>query len=114
MMRVLKNTWLWFGLTVIVAAAGYFWLVASQPALPSLEGGQDSRPGSIELSSSPTGAEVYLDGSDLKQTTPATIDGVTAGKHSLKLTLSGYQDSTQQVIVAPGHPAQVQTELTAQ
>jgi hypothetical protein len=46
--------------------------------------------GSIEVSSIPSGANVYLDGT-LKGTTPITISGVkTVSVHEVKMTKSGY------------------------
>jgi hypothetical protein len=46
--------------------------------------------GSLEISSVPSGADVYLDGT-LKGTTPMTIHGVKTGlSHEVKMTKSGY------------------------
>jgi hypothetical protein len=114
MMRVLKNTWFWFFLTVAVAASAFFWLVAQQPALPSLEGQSESRPGSIEVLTSPTGAQITLDGKALDQTTPATIDGVSPGKHTIKLSESGFHEATLTVTATPGKVVSAQVELMAQ
>lgn len=113
-MRVLKNTWLWFALTVVVAASAYFWLVAQQPALPSLEGQQETRAGSVQALSSPTGAEITLDGKVLDQTSPAEIDGVKPGTHTVKFTLTGYEEKTVSVVLSPGRTAWAQTELAPQ
>lgn len=50
--------------------------------------------GSISVSSSPSGASVYLDGSYLG-ITPRTITGISIGSHTITVRLTGYQDSSQ-------------------
>ncbi len=51
--------------------------------------------GSISVSSTPSGASVYLDGSGTSLgTTPLVITGVLTGSHDVKLTLATYQDYT--------------------
>lgn len=51
--------------------------------------------GSINVSSTPSGASVYLDGSvDSLGETPLLITGVLTGSHDVKLTLATYQDYT--------------------
>jgi PKD repeat protein len=58
--------------------------------------------GSLQISTNPSGAAIILDGNN-KGTTPATISGLTAGTHSVKLTMSGYYDYSQDsVTVAAG------------
>ena len=54
---------------------------------------------SISVSSTPSGATVYLDGSN-KGTTPLTIPSVSYGSHDLRLTYPGYQDSSNAVTVS--------------
>lgn len=58
--------------------------------------------GIISISSSPSGARVYLDGVDKTVTTPAILTGVSSGSYIVKLALAGYQDATQTVIVTAG------------
>jgi hypothetical protein len=50
--------------------------------------------GSIDVSSSPSGASVYLDGGTSLGITPMMITGVLTGSHDVKLTLATYQDYT--------------------
>jgi hypothetical protein len=49
------------------------------------------------VTSSPAGAEVYLDGVQ-KGTTPVTITGVSTGLHLIRVTLPGYEDYSSRVI----------------
>ncbi len=57
--------------------------------------------GDIMIYSSPAGASILID--DVYYgTTPGKVIGFPVGSHILLLTLSGYQDNTQTVIVGPG------------
>lgn len=48
--------------------------------------------GSVKITSSPSGAKIYFDGSLIGQRTPVIVKGVRHGKsHSIKLELDGYQ-----------------------
>ena len=53
----------------------------------------------VSVSSTPSGASVYLDGTN-KGTTPLTIPSVTYGTHTLRITYPGYQDSSNPVTVS--------------
>jgi hypothetical protein len=66
--------------------------------------------GSIAISSSPNGAEVYLD-NVYQGITPMNIDSVTPGIHSLLLNLNGYQDYSSQIQVVAGQTTQVSATL---
>jgi|GEM_PF-810713 len=57
--------------------------------------------GSIDLTSSPTGASIYLDGT-LKGTTPLVIDELDVGNHKLILKKDGYTDWTRTAKVTNG------------
>ena len=57
--------------------------------------------GTIEVSSTPTGAEVYVDNL-FKGYTPATLTGISAGQHEVLLKYTGYVDYTQAVVVGSG------------
>jgi hypothetical protein len=67
--------------------------------------------GNIHLVSTPAGAEIWLDGNDLGAVTPATVQGVPAGAHAVKLTLANYQDWTNNVQVTAGQTAEVNATL---
>lgn len=44
--------------------------------------------GSIEITSNPSGAKIYLDGKDTGKITPYTLKNVSAGNHIIEVTLS--------------------------
>jgi PKD repeat protein len=48
--------------------------------------------GTLDLSSIPPGAVITIDTQDQGKVTPQIIQNIPVGTHSLKLTLSGYQD----------------------
>jgi PKD repeat protein len=48
--------------------------------------------GTLDLSSIPPGAEIIIDSTYQGKVTPQIIKNIPVGTHSLKLTLSGYQD----------------------
>jgi hypothetical protein len=66
--------------------------------------------GSIAVSSIPSGASIYLDGS-YQSTTPYTITNVQAGSHTVTLKLSGYQDWSTTVNVVARQTSPVSTPL---
>ncbi|MDG6256038.1 MAG: PEGA domain-containing protein [Methanomicrobiaceae archaeon] len=67
--------------------------------------------GSIDVSSSPWGAEVYVDGL-YKGKTPVTVRNVPAGTHEVILSKSGYADATQEVTVTADASVSVKRTLT--
>jgi hypothetical protein len=68
--------------------------------------------GSIEITSSPSGAKIYLD-SVYVGITPYTIDDVSPGYHMVLISKSGYGDWSERVIVKSGTTIQVNTDLDA-
>jgi hypothetical protein len=66
--------------------------------------------GSISVTSTPSGASVYLDGSP-KGKTPKTITGVSAGAHTIKLSKSGYNDDTRKISVKTGKTFSINANL---
>lgn len=66
--------------------------------------------GSISVSSDPIGAKVTLDG-ESSGTTPVTLSGVTAGSHTVKITLSGYSDYSAAISVVGGEDTPLKATL---
>lgn len=62
--------------------------------------------GSLRVSSSPSGAEVYVD-EIYRGYTPLTVGSLSTGRHTVRLQLSGYQDSTRTVDISPGSEAAI-------
>jgi Zn-dependent protease len=57
--------------------------------------------GTMIIDSSPSDASIYIDGS-LKGTTPFTSNTITAGDHTVTLTMTGYEKFITTVTVPPG------------
>ncbi len=68
--------------------------------------------GSISFASTPSGADIYLDGTLQTAKTPATITNVSAGSHTYTIRLTGYNDATGTVTVVAGQTASVSVTLT--
>jgi len=76
--------------------------------------GQAPATGSVSVSSTPTGARIYLDGADTGYTTPRIINSVTVGTHAVRCTLAGYNDQTQSATVSAGKTSTVKMTLVRQ
>ncbi|MDD1654369.1 MAG: PEGA domain-containing protein, partial [Methanomicrobiales archaeon] len=61
--------------------------------------------GSVEVTSTPVGAKVYLDSVDSGKVTPCTLTAVAAGDHTVTAKLTGYTDATDTVTVEDGETA---------
>lgn len=66
--------------------------------------------GSIDFSSSPSGASIYVDGS-YKGTTPETVDELEEGSYKIILRKSGYNDWGKVVRVTEGDTSEVDAVL---
>ncbi|RXE56198.1 hypothetical protein ABH15_08595 [Methanoculleus taiwanensis] len=72
-------------------------------------------PGYISVSSSPTGASVSVDGVYQGQTSATqalVVSGVTAGSHTVTLSLSGYQEYSTSVTVQSGTTTPINAAMT--
>lgn len=67
--------------------------------------------GSLRVTSSPSGVEVYID-EIYRGYTPITIGSLSSGRHAVRLHLSGYQDYTRNVDVPAGSEAYFSASLT--
>lgn len=66
--------------------------------------------GSLTISSSPSGARIYIDDIDsgyATSITGATIPNITQGSHTYKLTLTGYKDATGTFNITAGQTTTV-------
>jgi len=68
--------------------------------------------GSLSVSSSPSGAAIYLDNRDTGIKTDATLEDLSTGEHTLVLKLEGYEDLEETVSVEEGETTGVSFELT--
>ncbi len=68
--------------------------------------------GSVYVSSLPSGADVWIDGSYIGRT-PVLIDGLRTGKHSLTVTKTGWKVEEIDSEIAPGATTPAWVQLTA-
>lgn len=74
-------------------------------ANPTMSGGDSGATGEVMVYSSPTGASILIDGVYCG-TTPGKVNGVPAGNHILRLTMSGYYDYEGSIYVVEGETSQ--------
>jgi hypothetical protein len=67
--------------------------------------------GAINLTSTPSGAKIYLD-DKYQGITPQTLSNLEPGTYQLRLTKSGYQDWQQEVTVSPDKTIEIFVNLT--
>ena len=67
--------------------------------------------GSVQISSNPSGAAIYLDGADTGNVTPHTLQSVSAGSHIVLLIKEGYLYFEEGITVTGGQTAVVNPEL---
>jgi hypothetical protein len=68
--------------------------------------------GSIQVSSTPQGAKIFLDGTDTMKVTNSTLDSVEAGSHIVRISLDDYANYEETVTVTAGETAIVNVQLT--
>jgi hypothetical protein len=66
--------------------------------------------GSLYVTSSPVGAQVYVDGV-YRGSSPTTVGSLSQGTHTVLLSLSGYQDSTRTVSINTGLTTAISANL---
>ncbi len=67
-------------------------------------------PGAVTITTTPTGATVFIDNKDCGKTTPCTITGIRTGSHSITLRVDKYHDATSSIHISPG--AHINATLT--
>jgi sugar lactone lactonase YvrE len=102
-----KIPWLLIaGVAVIGGALAYLLLGGSD----SIE--EEVSAGSIQVNSSPSGAKIFLDGSDTGQMTDTTLTGIVPGSHAVEVVKEGYVDYEETVSVTSGQTARVDASLS--
>jgi PKD repeat protein len=66
--------------------------------------------GSLVVITDPPGAEIYLDG-NFKGLSPVTIQGLSAGLHTILLTMQEYTDNSTTIIITAGQTQKYTTGL---
>ncbi|MCX6582621.1 MAG: Ig-like domain-containing protein [Candidatus Aminicenantes bacterium] len=72
---------------------------------------KSSKTGSINVTSNPDKAAIWLDNVNTGKVTNTELKGITPGSHTVKLVLAGYQDFIKTVTVERGKVAQVEATL---
>jgi hypothetical protein len=67
--------------------------------------------GSLYVTSVPTGADLFVDGSG-RGTTPRTVSGLSPGSHTVKVSKAGYQDYTTTVTISDSVTTNLDVPLT--
>ena len=67
--------------------------------------------GSITITSFPSGADVYIDGSSYRGITPVIFSGLTTGSHTIRISYSGYNDYSTTATVYAGQTTKVTGSL---
>lgn len=67
--------------------------------------------GSLTVATSPIGATIFIDGVQ-RGISPATIPGLSPGRHTLSLKLDGYEDLSAPVTVIAGQTSTYTLDLT--
>ena len=68
--------------------------------------------GSIEITTNPPGAKIFLDGIDTGYITPYTLSNVLTGTHTIKLTLTNYSNYSSVMNVTAHQTAKLSLNLT--
>lgn len=63
---------------------------------------QPAEKGTIQFTSSPTGAQIYLD-SQFRGTTPSTLTGIEPGNHTVEFRYTNYQSWSNVMVVSSGN-----------
>lgn len=67
--------------------------------------------GDISFTSTPSGANIYLDEIDQQLTTPTTLTSISPGAHTYRLTLSGHNDCNGSTTVTSGSTSNVHCDM---
>lgn len=110
-----KHRWFIWTIVIIlvtgVALLAYVYItgINMEAEIPIISG-VISKKGTIDITSDPAGAKIFLDDVDTGKTTYDTITTKT-GTHTIKLTLEGYKDYVQEVEVKRGKIIEVSAIL---
>ncbi len=89
------------GVTIVVLVL--LAIYAGYQLLPGLLAPDKPKVVTAEVTSTPSGAEIFLDGTDTGKKTPAKLEALALGSnHSVKLTLAGFDDVTEALNVPMG------------
>jgi len=81
-------------------------------AVPPMGPGPELLPGSISVSSSPSGARVTIDGCNWIDNTPCKTPDLPLGNYTIRVSLEGYQEWSKTVEVKFNETSYVNATLT--
>ena len=92
-----RASWTVVGLLLLALVGGAvaFWMAPR---------GAATGPGSIALTSEPTGAAIYIDGNRRSERTPATLGELPLGRYEVRLTAEGFAPFTDTVELTTNAP----------
>jgi len=79
-------------------------------ALREVQVGLKSLPGSLEISSDPLGATVFLNSKEIGKT-PLKLDTIAEGQYSIGMRLKNFKDWAQRIQIQSGQLSEVKTKL---
>ncbi|EHQ35698.1 DUF3344 domain-containing protein [Methanoplanus limicola] len=68
--------------------------------------------GSVSVSSEPSGAKIYLDGTDTGKITDSELEEILVGEHTVSVSLGGYEPSSKEITVDEDETTDVSFTLT--
>ena len=86
--------------------------IAEPPVAPPVNDPVPEAPGSIKITSEPSGAIIWLDGKNTGKKTPEILENITPGKHAVRLSLDGYTEYKGNITVPSGRSASLNRALT--
>ncbi len=84
----------------------------AQPAEKGTNPKEAATVGTVQVATTPDGADVYADG-EFVGNAPATLK-LSAGKHTVKVTLVGYKDWSREISVSAGSAQELAATLERQ
>lgn len=81
-------------------------------AVVKLQAKFQPKPARLDVSTTPTGAQIYVDGK-ARGLTPKVVNGIPAGKHTVKLARSGYEVFSAQLAFGPDATVRLRRPLLA-
>jgi sugar lactone lactonase YvrE len=91
------------GVTLAGGVSALLFFKKKEPVVPK---------GTIQVNSTPTGAEVFLDAQSTGKITNCTLTDVEAGSHTIEVAKEGYKNEQSTVVVQEGQTATVSVTLT--
>jgi hypothetical protein len=84
---------------------------ANTPAALSVPTNPRVAIGALHVSSTPAGADIWLDGSKMSMQAPRTISNIAQGPHNITLKIPGYQDYSKTIRVVVDETTSVSAKL---